>query len=264
MGCMATKPAYLSGPYPRAFCHRGWHIDELAGFENSLPAFKRAAKEGFHYLETDVQCTADGVVVVHHDPTLDRTTDATGVIADLPWSQVRRARIEGVAPVSRLEDVLEELPGAFFNVDVKLDRAVEPFVEVLARTGAMDRVAAASFSSGRLRAIRRLAGPRLTLSMGPNSTAAAWLKSLSPVPLPLPVFGAMAQVPVSYRGRPLVTQSFVDTVHARGAEVHVWTIDDAEQMRDLLGIGVDGIVTDRPDTLRRVLEDQGTWPARFP
>ncbi|WP_019813218.1 glycerophosphodiester phosphodiesterase family protein, partial [Saccharomonospora saliphila] len=146
---------YLAAPPPRAFAHRGWHVDELAGMENSLPAFRRAVTEGYRYIETDVHATADGVVVVHHDPSLDRTTDGTGPIAGQTWRSVRRARIGGREPVSRLEDVLEELPEAFFNVDVKSDAAVEPFLRVVRRCGALDRVAAAAFSESRLVRLRR-------------------------------------------------------------------------------------------------------------
>lgn len=263
-GAMAAKPKYLDGPWPRAFAHRGWHIDDLAGMENSLPAFRRAWSEGFHYLETDVQVTSDGVVVVHHDPTLDRSTDSAGVISELPWSQVRQARINGVEPVSRLEDVLEELPGAYFNIDVKTDAAVEPFVDVVNRTGTVDRVAAASFSSGRLARIRKLLGDRIAMAMGPASTAAIWLNARSPVRLPLRIKGNMAQVPLIYKGIPVIRKEFVESAHRSDVEVHVWTIDDAEQMQGLLGIGVDGLVTDRPDTLRQVLQERGVWPVRSP
>src|SRR3954454_18085772 len=80
-GRMDRHP-YLDGPYPRAYAHRGWHIDELAGLENTLAAFHRAVKEGFGYLELDVHATADGTVVVHHDATLDRTTDGHGLIGE--------------------------------------------------------------------------------------------------------------------------------------------------------------------------------------
>ncbi len=259
---MSIQHAYLASPVPRAFAHRGWHIDELDGMENSLSAFRRAADEGYHHLETDVQVTSDGVVVVHHDPILDRTTDRSGIVASLPWSEVRQARIAGKESISRLEDVLEELPNAHFNIDVKIDAAVEPFVRVINRTGSLDRVAAASFSAGRLRRIRRLGGPKLTMAMGPISAGVVWGNCRLPlVSLRFLTRGVMAQVPMRYRRLSLVNESFVRMAHRYGAEVHVWTIDDADQMRLLLDTGVDGIVTDRPDLLRSVLLERGAWPA---
>ncbi|MQA64074.1 MAG: glycerophosphodiester phosphodiesterase [Actinophytocola sp.] len=259
---MTSRYSYLATPLPRAFAHRGWHIDDLDGFENSLPAFRRAAHEGYLHLETDVQVTSDGVVVVHHDAGLDRTTDRHGMITSLPWSEVRRARIAGTEPISRLEDVLEELPEARFNIDVKCDAAVEPFIEVIQRTNAIDRIAAASFSARRLGRIRKLGGPKLVMAMGPLSAGVIWLNGRVPrIPLGRLAQGAMAQVPIRYGQLPVVNEAFVAAAHRMGVEVHVWTVDEADQMRSLLDMGVDGIVTDRPDVLRDVLRARDAWSA---
>ncbi|MDU0294863.1 glycerophosphodiester phosphodiesterase [Saccharothrix longispora] len=255
----ATHP-YLAGPHPRAYAHRGWHLDELAGMENSLAAFRRAAAEGYRYLETDVHATADGVVVVHHDSTLDRTTDATGPVAAQPWSAVRRANVGGRESVTRLEDLLEELPDALLNIDVKADSAVAPVLDVLRRTGAAHRVCLASFSDKRLARLRRLGGPRLMTSMGPRSAGALWAAGRTRVPA-LPVRGLIAQVPRTSGRLTVVDPRFVRAAHRRNLEVHVWTVDTDTEMRALLDLGVDGLVTDRPDRLRDVLRDRGAWSA---
>ncbi|MFB9928677.1 glycerophosphodiester phosphodiesterase family protein [Amycolatopsis halotolerans] len=251
---------YLADSLPRAFAHRGWHLGDLEGLENSLPAFQRAAAEGYRYLETDVHATSDGVVVVHHDATLDRTTDGRGAIATQTWAQLKDVKIDGRAPLSRLEDLLEELPEAFFNIDVKADGAVVPFVRALQRTGAIDRVAAASFSDSRLARLRRLAGPKLLTAMGPRSAFLLWANGWAPL-LPISRFSAgwLAQVPVRQGPLTVVDRSFVKSAVRRGFEVHTWTIDDADQMRTLLDLGVHGIVTDRPDLLREVLRERGAW-----
>src|SRR5256885_11123701 len=167
-------PPFLTGPHPRAFVHRGWHAGELAGMENSLSAFRRAVQEGFHYLETDVHATSDGVVVVHHDPVLDRTTDGSGVIGALPWRTVRKARIGGREPVCRLTDLLEELPNAWLNIDVKADQAVAPLIDTLRHTNSLHRVCVASFSEARLARVRRAAGAELLTSMGVSAIARLW------------------------------------------------------------------------------------------
>ncbi|QFZ20068.1 glycerophosphodiester phosphodiesterase [Saccharothrix syringae] len=255
---MTSTHPYLTGPRPRAYAHRGWHLDELAGMENSLSAFARAAREGYRYLETDVHATADGVVVVHHDAVLDRTTDGTGPVAAQPWSAVRRARVGGREPVARLEDLLEELPDALLNVDVKADAAVEPVLGVLRRAGALHRVCLASFSDRRLARLRRLGGPGLLTSMGPRNAAALWAAGRVPVAR-LPVRGAVAQVPVTQGRLRVVDGRFVRAAHRRGLEVHVWTVDDPAAMRALLDLGVDGLVTDRPDLLRDVLTARDAW-----
>ncbi|WP_406632356.1 glycerophosphodiester phosphodiesterase [Amycolatopsis sp. WGS_07] len=251
---------YLADSLPRAFAHRGWHLGDLEGLENSLPAFQRAAAEGYRYLETDVHATSDGVVVVHHDATLDRTTDGRGAIATQTWEQLKNVKIDGRVPLSRLEDLLEELPDAFFNIDVKADSAVVPFVRALRRTGAVERVAAASFSDSRLARLRKLAGPKLLTAMGPRSAFLVWANGWAPL-LPVSRFasGWLAQVPVRQGPLTVVDRSFVKSAVRRGFEVHTWTIDDADQMRTLLDLGVHGIVTDRPDLLREVLRERGAW-----
>ncbi|HEY1573916.1 MAG TPA: glycerophosphodiester phosphodiesterase family protein [Pseudonocardiaceae bacterium] len=247
---------FLAGPYPRAFAHRGWHVGEWAGMENSLGAMRRARLEGFRYLETDVRVTSDGVVVVHHDASLDRTTDGRGVVSELPWSVVSGARVGGREGVCRLDALLEELPDVLLNVDVKSDAAVEPVLGTLRRCNGLGRVCLASFSESRLGRLRRLGGSGLLTSMGPRSVLGVW----SRVRLPgVAVAGAIAQVPVRYGVLRVVSPGFVAAAGRRGCEVHVWTIDDAAQMGVLLDCGVDGLVSDRPDVLRSVLRERGVW-----
>jgi glycerophosphoryl diester phosphodiesterase len=254
--------AFFSGPYPRAFVHRGWHYDDLSGMENSLSAFRRAVDEGYHYLETDVHATSDGVVVVQHDPMLDRTTDASGAVAGLPWSVVGRAKIGGREAVSRLEDVLEELPDALLNIDVKAESAIQPLVDTLRRANAFRRVCVASFSEARLAQVRRSAGDTVLTSMGTNAIARLWASGR----LPSWVLGRrghqrVAQVPVR-RGRlTIVDRRLIRAARQRGIEVHVWTIDEPAQMDELIDLGVDGLMTDRPGVLRDVLRKRGLWAA---
>lgn len=229
--------------------------------ENSLSAFRRAAAEGYRYLETDVRATRDGVVVVQHDATLDRTTDGSGALAELGWAAVRTARIGGREPVCRLADLLEELPDALLNIDVKSDLAVAPVLELLHHTQGWDRVCLASFSEARLQRMRKLAGPRLLTSMGTTSVVGLRLHSALPaLPLRVPIRGALAQLPVRRHGITVVDRALVRYAHRRGIEVHVWTVDQAGQMQALLDLGVDGLVTDRPDVLRDVLCARDAWP----
>ncbi|RDI32073.1 glycerophosphodiester phosphodiesterase [Lentzea flaviverrucosa] len=252
-----THP-YLTGPRPRAFAHRGWHVDDLTGMENSLSSFRRAVQEGYRYIETDVHATSDGHVVVHHDQTLDRTTDAQGVVSALPWTEVQHARVGGREPIARLADVLEELPDTFFNIDVKSENAVEPIITLLRKAGSLHRVCLASFSDNRLARLRKLAGPGLLTSMGPRSAGALWAAGRIPL-AGLAVRGQVAQVPVSQGRLQIVDRRFVQAAHRRSLEVHVWTVDDEADMRTLLDLGVDGLVTDRPDVLREVLQSRNSW-----
>jgi glycerophosphoryl diester phosphodiesterase len=247
---------YLSGPYPRAFAHRGWHIDDLTGMENSLSAFRRAVQEGFRYLETDVHATSDGVVVIQHDDALDRTTDGAGAVVNQPWAVVREVKVGGREPVCRLDELLEELPEALINIDVKADSAIDPVISTLRRCDALGRVCLASFSDARLARLRKLGGPELLTSMGPGSVAAVWAAAGTGLPLGGLAKGRMAQVPRKQGPLTVVTPRFVQFMHKRAQEVHVWTVDEPAEMRELLEWGVDGLVTDRPDLLREVLAER--------
>ena len=245
---------YLVGPVPLAFAHRGGTEEHP---ENSMAAFHHASMLGFRYLETDVHLTIDGVVLAFHDYTLDRVTDAEGRISDLPAAEVARARIAGTEPIPTLDELLEALPAARVNIDPKDDRVVVPLAEVLRRHDALDRVCIGSFSDRRLRRLRELLGDRLCTSAGPVATAGFRLASLG-LPVPPGVHDCL-QVPVRQSGIPLVDRRFVDLAHRRGLQVHVWTVDEADEMRRLLDLGVDGIMTDRPSVLRDVLRARGDW-----
>jgi glycerophosphoryl diester phosphodiesterase len=258
---VSVQHPFLEGPFPRAFAHRGWHLGELAGMENALTAFRYAAAEGYRYLETDVHATRDGVVVVIHDATLDRTTDGSGEVEKLDWARVRTARVGGREPVCQLADLLEELPKALLNIDVKADSAVAPVLELLRRTSGWHRVCLTSFSEARLRRLRKAAGPALLTSMGPTSAAALRLRSVSPLRrIAVPIRGELAQLPVRACGIPVIDRTLLRYAHHRGLEVHVWTVDRAEEMHALLDLGVDGVITDRPDVLRDVLRARRAWP----
>jgi glycerophosphoryl diester phosphodiesterase len=255
---------YLDGPYPRAYAHRGWHLDGAP--ENTLAGFTRAVDEGFSYLEFDVHATADAVAVVHHDPTLDRTTDGSGRIALLHSGAVADVRVGGTEPVPLLDDVLAALPGARCTIEVKSAAAVDVTLAALDRHDAWHRVCLGGYHEGWLAKARRSAGPRLCTSMGQTAAlglrSRAWLDAL-PAPLsrlPAPPFaGRLAQLPRRFGPLTVVDDQLVRTAHAAGREVHVWTVDDPAEMVELLEMGVDGILSDRPDLLRAVLQERGAW-----
>lgn len=250
--------SFRDTPGHRAFAHRGWHVGELAGLENTLPAFRRAVAEGYRYLETDVHVTADGVLVAFHDAVLDRVTDARGPVAALAYRDVRKALIAGREPIPTLADVLQACPDAFFNIDPKSDRAVGPLLDTLGQERAWDRVCIGSFSDRRLAAIRGAGPPGLATSLGPRA-AGRLLLGRAGGGHRAPATAVAAQLPVRWRGVPIVTDRLVRSAHRSGLEVHAWTIDDPAMMTQLLDTGVDGIMTDRPDVLRTVLDARGLW-----
>ncbi|MFD7298685.1 glycerophosphodiester phosphodiesterase [Streptomyces sp. NPDC059897] len=250
-----VRHPYLDHPGPLALAHRGGAAD---GLENTVAAFRRAVDLGYRYIETDVHATSDGRLVAFHDATLDRVTDGGGRIAGLPWSTVRHARVAGTEPVPLFEELLESFPDVRWNVDVKAEPALVPLLDLLRRTRAWDRVCVGSFSEARVARAQALAGPRLATSYGTRGVLGLRLRSYG-IPATLRRSAVCAQVPVAHGRVQVVDHRFVQAAHARGLQVHVWTVNDEKEMRRLLDLGVDGIVSDHIETLRDVLKDRGTW-----
>ena len=247
---------FLDWPQPIPFAHRGGAAE--VGGENTLAAFGRAVVMGYRYLETDGRVTSDGVLLAFHDESLDRVTDLEGRLEDRPWSEVRHAKVgpEGES-ITTMEGLLDAFPDCRFNIDPKMDRAVPPLVEALRRTNAWDRVNIAAFSDRRLLQLRRAAGRPVCTSMGPAAIGRLRLCAYG-VPVG-PFSAACVQVPTTYKGRTLVDGRFVTAATRRGIPVHVWTIDEPDEIHRLLDLGVGGIMTDRPSVLKQVMEERGQW-----
>lgn len=256
---MRTPKPYLDSPTPLAIAHRGYSQD---GLENSLLAFRAAVELGYSYVETDLNTTADGVAMVFHDPTLDRTTDSKGAIAQLSAHEVARARIGGKEPIATLPEFFAALPEARFNIDVKDEGSVAPLIAAIEAGGLHDRVCVASFSESRRRKV--LAGLSRPVASSPGKKLLMAYFLLSPL---LPGFLTqrlmrsvdVLQIPRRYKALELATAGKVRRAHKLGLKVHVWTIDDPAEMHLLLDRGVDGVMTDRADLLRGVMRERGYW-----
>ena len=256
-----SATAYLDAPRPLAFAHRGGaYHPEIEGLENTLAAFRHAVALGYTYLETDVHVTRDGVLLAFHDTVLDRVTDRTGSIAEATWDEVQQALIGGSEPVPTLAQLFDAFPDARFNIDLKSEGAVEALAGFLDEREAWDRVLVGSFSARRMGAFRRRTKGQVATSahplevvafvLSPSARLARLLTRGRPVALQVP----------HRRGRlRVVSPGLVRRAHAAGVQVHVWTIDDPDEMNVLLDRGVDGIMTDRTDILRDVLRARGQW-----
>jgi glycerophosphoryl diester phosphodiesterase len=246
-----------------ALAHRGGaQAPGVDGLENSLRAFRHAVELGYRYLETDVHATRDGVLVAFHDAVLDRVTDGTGAISSLTHDVVRRARIGGVEPITTLAELFDAFPKARFNIDIKAENAVRPLADFIDARSAYDRVLVGSFSPSRLNAFRRLVGDSVPTSAHPLEVA---VHLLLPVELARRFSRAKAlQIPHRHKGLLIASKRLIRKAHRAGLHVHVWTVDDPEEMRELLDLGVDGLVTDRTDVLREVFVERGLWQEATP
>jgi glycerophosphoryl diester phosphodiesterase len=248
---------------PVALAHRGFSPE---GLENSMAAFRAAVELGYRYLETDVRTTADGVLLVFHDDTLDRVTDSRGRISGLTAAEVAAARIGGREPVPLFDELVTAFPDVRLNVDVKDWTSVKSLAAGIERHNAHHQVLVASFSDRRRRAVLKLLSRPVASSAGMTTNTLVFsLGALLPARLLRRVLRRALrdvhalQVPVSYGPVRVVTPGYIRRAHALGLVVHVWTINDPGEMRRLLDLGVDGIVTDRADLLKMVLQERGEW-----
>lgn len=246
--------AFLDHPGPLAIAHRGGGESHP---ENTMAAFEDAVGLGYRYVETDILATRDERLVAFHDPTLDRMTDRRGRIEQLDWSEVKAARVAEQGRIPLLDDILGTWPDLRLVIDPKSDRAIEPLIDLIRRHRAVRRVCIGSFSDLRLERLRSALGPELCTSLGPRGVTRLRLASFG-LPIGRFVEGA-AQVPLKHHGIPIVDARFLRTAHRLGLQVHVWTINEREQMQRLLDLGVDGLVTDRTRVLRDVLVQRGVW-----
>ncbi len=244
-----------------AFAHRGGGgHPEISGLENSLAAFEHAAALGYRYLETDVHVSVDGVLLAFHDNVLDRVTDAQGAVARLRHDELREARIGGSEPIPTLAETVEALPDDMaFNIDIKSWGAVRALADFIAARGLEERVLVGCFSLSRMREFRRI-------TVGAIATSATPPEVLGFLAAPNQALARLAgrgfdalQVPHRHRGLPITTARLVERAHALDKHVHVWTVDEADEMRELVALGVDGLMTDRTDVLKSVLVEDGRW-----
>ena len=241
-----------TGPIP--FAHRGG-----AGVfpENTLPAFQNAVNMGYKYLETDVHSSKDGIVFAFHDDSLDRVTGHVGKISDLTSKEISNIEINGFAKIPTLLELLETFPEVKINIDPKADSVVTPLINLLKHTNSVSRVCIGSFSDKRIKLIRKELGSGLCVSAGPKAVvkflAGKFRFSSSKT------YYHCLQVPQRSGPVKIVTPAFIEKAHSRGLQVHVWTVDDPNEMIELLELGVDGLMTDEPSILKNVLLERGEW-----
>ena len=240
----------MRSPRPLVFAHRG---GSKIGPENTLAAFDRGLSAGADGLELDVRLSRDGIVVVHHDVTLDRTTRAKGLL------KARTAADLATLDVPRLSDVLARYPKTGIIIELKEPRPelAGAVVNDVRQAGAIDRVCLGSFSLTALRAARAIApdvatsGARFEVRM---ALYRSWIH-LSPGRVPYRAF----QVPETSGSTRVVSPRFVKLAHQADIAVQVWTVDEPADIRRLLEWGVDGIISDRPDVAADVVKN---WVSR--
>lgn len=257
---------FLAGNTPLVMAHRGGGAEVP---ENSWQSLEHTVALGLTHIETDTHATTDGVLVLHHDDTLDGTTDASGPIAARSWRELATVRDASGGGLVRLEEALERFPDLRFNIDAKSLAAVGPLAAAAARHP--ERILIASFSTTHLAQARRLA-PDVATSLSQGEVTR--LVALSRLPLDTAVglgrrhpalrHAVAVQIPPRHRGIPVLTSRLVALAHELALAVHIWGADDAATWHSVLASGADGIITDHPTAalswLARQREDSGQAP----
>ena len=243
---------YLALKAPRVLAHRGLAIDAP---ENTMLSFAAAIAVGAQYVETDVHASHDGAAVIAHDPDLQRVAGRDAKVEQLSIADLRRVDLGFGEGFCSLGDALDGFPETRFNIDIKSCAAVEPTVRAIRDLKASDRVLVTSFSeTRRLAALGGLPGVVSSASAPRFATALlAGKVGLSPI-IRRVLSGLVAvQVPERALGLRITTERMLARFHDAGVEVHIWTINEPQRMRELFELGVDGIVTDRADLALQVV-----------
>jgi glycerophosphoryl diester phosphodiesterase len=260
----------VRGEWPVNLAHRG--ASDMAP-ENTIEAFRLAVEAGAGGLELDVHMTRDGHIVVIHDAAVDRTTNGSGAVSQMALDELRRLdaghnfspdggptrpyRGRGVR-VPTLGEVLREFPGVAVNIEIKAGTPgiEETVLGVLREANALGRVLVVSTPHDIVKRFRKVSGGHVSTGASRWEIGVFYISSRFRLErLVRPAYDAL-QVPLRHRGIPVVTPRFVRAAHARGVRVDAWTINQADEMRRLLDLGVDVIMTDRPGTLAEVLENR--------
>ncbi|MEO6143682.1 MAG: glycerophosphodiester phosphodiesterase family protein [Dermatophilaceae bacterium] len=247
---------YGEGTGPLAIAHRG---GSALAPENSLVAFGLSSALGLRYLETDIRVTCDGQLVCFHDDTLERVTSDSGLVRSRSLEELRALRINGIEPIPTFDEALDAFPGQCFTVDLKDQAAIGPLLKSLGRQGVAERVCIAGAWDGWLGQVRREV-PEVTTALGWRSLTALLSCARAGLRPPKALATApFAHVPVKLGRFPVFVERLVAMSHDIGVRVVTWTVDDPVVIRRLLDVGVDAIITDRPDVLREVLVSRNQW-----
>lgn len=249
-----TTTLYTLGS-PVVLAHRGG-MAEVA--ENTRAAVEHLRSTGVEVMETDLRHTSDGVVVLAHDTTLRRRFGDPREVSDLTWWELEHLRDVDGERVLRLEEVLADYPDLVLNLDVKTDGALAGTLRAVRAARAADRVCLTAFDSRRVAVMERLTRGQVALGMGMADVARllaqsrGWRSTSQR--------HRAVQVPMTFRGVPVVTPAFVEAAHECSHVVHVWTVNAPEQIDTLLDLGVDGVVTDVPSVAAEVFRRRGLTP----
>ena len=249
--------------------HRG---ARSLGPENTIYAFKRAVELGTDVLEMDLQTTSDGTLVILHDREVDRTTNGKGAVDSFTLSDLKKLdagfrwspdnsksfplRNKGV-PIPTLTEVFKAFPDTRMNIEIKSSQVntIQDLCRTIRDNGMSEKVMVACFDAGKLGEFRSIC-PEVATSAGASEAAMFYWLQWAHLESAYSPSAQALQIPEAYGDYRIATRRFIEGAHARNMRVHVWTVNDVESMQRLIDLGVDGIMTDYPERLLKILKKQ--------
>lgn len=244
---------YLNYDGLAVMAHRGGSLEAP---ENTIESFKYALEIGSDIIETDIQLSSDGIPYIFHDDDLKRIPGIEKNFNELLASEIDELNIFDDCKIPTLEETLKQFPNTKFQIDFKTDEVVDPAIEIINKFPHIKKnLCIASFSSQRLQKIKSKLSD-VTYSMGPHEVLKLLLKSFGIYRGE--ISGDCLQIPIYRYGIKIVTRRFVDFCKLENIKISVWTINSIEEMDYLIGLDVDGIITDKPKALINLLASKNT------
>ena len=251
---LRSTSTFLSKDSFMGFSHRG--VDNLS-HENTIEAFSVAYGLGFKNFELDVQASSDGCAFVCHDNNLERLLGEPVLLSKLSSGEIERFEFTHGYKIPTLVSVLEEFPDARLNIDAKSWKVVGPLCEVIKATKSHDRICIGGFNDLRVYSIVRRLGLPVCYSLGPAGAIYCYLGFI--FNKKIKVNAGCLQIPEVIFGYRFISKNFIEFAHKIGLVVHIWTVNDESKMRELIELGVDGIMTDNCVGLKKVMKEYNLW-----
>jgi len=278
--CVPKQKALEPNPFMIEANERPWIIAHGGAKdlypENTMIAFEQVLQYNINALEMDVCITSDDVLVTHHDLTIDRTSDGSGELIQFTYDELAAFNFgekfedingeqpyqDSLVPPAKLEDVMARFGNMYLNIELKNrdengKRAAEKLWELIQAYDLQDKVLIASFSDVVLAHFNELTGGTVPISTSREETKDLVFTGLTAADYLYRPTAVAAQIPTRNSGVNLATSRIIKACHRRDMAVHYWTINDKEEMRQLIELGADGLITDRPDVMEELLEEMG-------
>lgn len=278
--CVPEQKAYPDNPFRIEEGQKPWIIahggSKALWPENTMMAIDGSMNLGVDALEMDVRLTKDDILVLRHDETIDRMSNGEGKVRDFSFAELQQfnfghgfENLDGdtpykniIVPIAKLEDVFSKYEGTYMNVELKDEgddgiKAADLLKALIDKYDMQNRVLVASFHDDVMKHYCRETDKSYPMSTAKKETTKMILTTKTATGILYAPEAVATQIPVESSGLNLAKKRIVKSAHRHNMAVHYWTINDKEDMKTLIEMGADGLITDRPDVMMQLLAEMG-------